>query len=162
MFREKYLIFRDLKKLVNPFSTSQERAEGALNANEESTSFNAKRIELTSQELHHPIVDTVKSVREALKSAFIDLPKAAARKVAGVATDVTTSAIAIPANIGRFAMDLLRLPPRILLIASDTLAEQTFGRISRIAKSIRERVHGIINGTGGAPALAADTGGGNF
>lgn len=159
MFKEHFLIFKEsvpVGKLFDPRSTAEERARSILNANEKSVPFNERRIELAAQELHHPIVNTVKSIREGLRSALIDLPKAIGKKAVGVVSDITTSAIALPANIGRLAMDLLRLPPRIALIVTDKLAEETFGRVSRIARSINEKVHSTLGslGSGEAHAMA--------
>lgn len=158
MFKEPRLIHKEsppVGKLINPLSTSQERADLVLNANTEASPYNTARVEAASKEFHHPITNAVASVRAALRSALIDLPQAAFKKTAGVVSDIATGAIAIPANIGRLAMDLLRLPPRMLLIGADQLAEQTFGRISRIAKSVNEKVHHTIDSIGGAHGAPA-------
>lgn len=160
MFHEPRLIFKEnlnLGKLIDPRSTSEERAGQVLNANPKSAPFNDKRVVAASKEFHHPITNAITSIRAALHSALIDLPQAAIKKTAKVATDITTGAVAIPANIGRFAMDLLRLPPRLGLIVMDKLAEGTFGRISAIAKSINEKVHHTIDsiGAGGAHSAMA-------
>lgn len=155
MFKEKHLIFLDkgeaIKTLLNPLGGSADRASNVLNANSEAAPFNTGRVEKASAEAQNPIMSTVKSVRSALSSALLDLPKAVATKTLGTASDIVTSAVALPANIGRWALDLARFVPRAVLIATDTLAEQTFGRISKMAKDVNDKVHATLGTT---PALA--------
>ncbi len=155
IFKEKYLVSLDkgeaLKTLLNPLGGSADRAGNVLNANSKAVPFNTGRVERANSEVQNPIMSTVKSIRSALSSALLDLPKAVVTKTLGTASDIVTSAVALPANIGRWALDLVRFVPRTVLIATDTLAEQTFGRISKIAKDVNEKVHGALGTT---PALA--------
>lgn len=137
MFREKFLIKLDAgqaKILLNPFSTPEERT-GVLNSNEESSSYNDERKEKAAEELQHPIRNIVQGIRGMLSRALSIIP----------------NGVGAAANLGKWVVDLARIIPRTVLVATDYAAEKTFGTVSRLAKKIEAKIKNTVEnfGTGG-------------
>ncbi len=150
MFREKRLLNLDanqVKTIANPLSSSEDRAGKVLNANSESAPYNDERVQAAAEETKNPIMNIVKGTRNLLANALWHWPKTGVKKVAGFTTDVATNAVAIPANLGRWVMDLVRLVPRTVLIATDYAAEKTFGNISRLCNKINGKIHDTLGTT---------------
>lgn len=150
MFREKFLIKLDAgqaKVLLNPLSTPEARTN-ILNSNEEAGSYNDERREKAAEELQHPIKDTIKGIREMLSRALSIIP----------------NGVGAAANLGKWVVDLARVIPRTVLIATDYVGEKTFGTISRLAKKteakIKDTVENFGTGNGGqsSPTAAAHGG----
>lgn len=145
MFKENFLIKIDTgdmaKKMLIPTSTAEERQRDVLSNVTTSGTYSVNRISAAAEEIQHPILNTVRSTRNMLASALWHLPIAGAKKVTGFTTDVVTNVVAIPANLGRWVMDLVSFVPRVALTVTDAVSEQTFGRISKIMKQINTRVH---------------------
>lgn len=148
MFKENFLIHIDAgdaaTKMLIPTSTAEERQRDVLSNTEVSGQYSADRVKAASEETQQPIMNTVRSIRNMLGAALWYLPIAGAKKVTGFATDLTTNAIALPANLGRWVMDLVSFVPRGALTVTDTVAEQTFGRISKVMKQINTKVHNSL------------------
>jgi hypothetical protein len=124
-------------------SGSKKRAETFSNP-QKAAGFSEERIKMASKEMQNPLLNIVQSVRSALKTVLWVVPKTTAQKTAGYTADIATSAIAAPANVGRWALDLTKIPSRLLIYLTDTVGEQTLGRISRIMNTINEKVHKVL------------------
>lgn len=149
-----------LKRAFSPNSVTR---TGLLNDNNESAPYNEARNKKVSEELHAPVRGLIHSTRTSvgnLLKGIISLPKKIAQGSIGFATDLVTAPVGLAANIGRYGMDLLRLPPRIALIATDHLSEKTFGKVSRMTKSFNAKIHEKLGtkpwgGYGAEPEAAA-------
>ncbi len=161
MFKENFLIKVDTgdmaKTMLNPASTAEERQSRVLSNVQTSGAYSVNRVSAAAEEVQHPILNTVRSTRNMLASALWHLPIAGVKKVTGFTTDVVTNVAAVPANLGRWVMDLVSFVPRVALTATDAVSEQTFGRISRLLKQTNAKVHKILGTepTSGRPEAAA-------
>lgn len=143
MFKENFLVF-GIKNLADPTKSPAERKAAEA---EEGRAFIEKRERMASEELQKPIRNTIETTRNAIGFTFLELPKRAAQKVLGYANDITFAVAAAPANIGRWAMDMLTLPGSVYTLVVSKLNEASFGRISRICKRVRDRIHQTIGST---------------
>ena len=152
MFKENRFVHvsgSEVAQVLNPLSTAEERNSKVFNSVNTASEWNQEQIERASEEVQQPIQGVMKSTRQALSTIFLKIPKKALKTVGAVGTDIATVAAAVPTNLGRWALDLLRLPPRLLVIATDTLSDKTFGALSRTIKHTNQRVHAAMGTTPG-------------
>lgn len=123
--------------VLNPFSSAETRA-GVLNDVKSSTDFNMGRQKYAKQEGGNPVVNIFKSTGNLIKETL------------GLGADLVTGAVAVPAHVGRWGMDVLRLIPRTALIVTDIVSEKTFGLVSRGCRSINEKIHKTLGTRRGA------------
>lgn len=169
-FRENRLIFDVSGRLGKIFSPSGLTRTQTLNDNSTAGPFNEGRIDAASREMQTPLSDAInatKSSIDEIKPIPKNIFKTATKLIAGaitmpiaavggaatklvqgtakIATHVVTAPIGLAGNVLRAGADVFRLPPRAILIAFDMLAEGV-GKISTIARSVREAAIGKIDG----------------
>ncbi|MFA6305161.1 MAG: hypothetical protein WC651_00320 [Candidatus Gracilibacteria bacterium] len=132
-----------LKPFANPIASGANRA-AVLNANEASTPWNTSRIDAAKKEMSPEIKTTIGLVRESLAKVILGI-KMAIKMPLKLTNEIVTNVAALPVNIGRWALDILRFPPRILVTATDILAEKTFGNLSKGIANIRSGVHSRLD-----------------
>lgn len=148
MFKENFLIKVSTgdaaKKMLIPTSTAEERQRDVLSDLETSSNWSKERTAAAAEETQHPILNLVRGTRNMIANTLWHWPKHGAKKITGYATDVTTNVAAVPANLGRWVMDLVSFVPRLTLTVTDTVTEQTFGRVSKVLKQINTKVHSVL------------------
>ncbi len=132
-----------LKTMLNPFGSSQKRAEEILNNNAISGPYNSERVHFASLESQTPITDIVKSIKSGITDTLSGIKNIFKRTV-GLGSDIITGAVAAPINICRWAIDQLALIPVITLTGINYVNENTFGRISRISQSVNHKIHNTL------------------
>lgn len=168
-FRENRLIFDASGRLGKIFSPSGLTRTKTLNDNSTAGPFNEGRIDAASREMQTPLKDAIEATKSSIdeikpipKNIFktatkllagaVTMPIAAVggaatklvQGTAKIATHAVTAPIGFAGNVLRYSADLMRLPPRAILITVDMLAEGV-GKISAIARSIREAAIGKID-----------------
>jgi len=132
-----------LKPFANPFKSGKGRA-GVLNANESSSPWNIARSAEAAKEMSPEIGTTISLVKESIAKAVLGI-KTAVKMPLKITNEIVTNIAALPANLGRWALDILRMPPRMLVIGTDLLAEKTFGKISKTIANVRQSIHTKID-----------------
>ncbi|MCK9186235.1 hypothetical protein M0P48_02235 [Candidatus Gracilibacteria bacterium] len=132
-----------LKPFANPFASGDVRAK-VLNANESSTPWNIARQAEAKKEMTPEIKATVGLVRESIAKTILGI-KNVVKMPLKIANEIVTNVIALPINLGRWALDIVRLPPRLLAVVTDQLAEKTFGKASKAIADVRKGVHSRID-----------------
>lgn len=100
----------------------------------EAFDWNVKRVEAAKKEFRNPIKGLLASIRDNVLGVL--------RGTGKFATDLVTHPLAAVANAGRWALDVTtKLPARVAIATSDIVSENTFGRISRFIRAIREKIH---------------------
>jgi len=106
----------------------------ALNDQFASFSFNRGRQTAAEKETQNPIKDLITGVKNGISKIFGGAVE--------TVTDFGTSAVATVSNAGRWAWDTITKPvTRAAIAISDLGGEKTFGKISGMMRSIRERIH---------------------
>lgn len=132
-----------LKPFANPFKSGKGRA-GVLNANESSSPWNVARSAEAAKEMSPEIGTTISLVKESIAKVILGI-KTAVKMPLKITNEIVTNVAALPVNLGRWALDLLRFPPRMLVIGTDMLAEKTFGKASQAVSNIRKGIHHQID-----------------
>ncbi len=132
-----------LAPFANPFKAGGDRA-GVLNANESSSPWNTKRLSEAKKEMSPEIGTTINLVKESIAKVILGI-KTAVKMPLKITNEIATNIAALPLNIGRWALDILRMPPRMLVIGTDVLAEKTFGKASQAVANIRSGIHKQID-----------------
>ncbi len=168
-FRENRLIFKDSGRLAKIFTGDSSTRTNTLNDNATAGPFNEGRQAAVEKEMQSPLRDAITATKSSIedikpipKNIFktttgliagaVTMPVGAiggaATKIvqgtAKTAVHLVTNPIGFAGNILRYGADLLRLPPRAVLIATDMFAEG-IGKISAIARSVREAIIGKID-----------------
>jgi hypothetical protein len=113
----------------------------ALNDQIASFGFNRDRQAFAEKETQTPIKDLITGVKDGVLNIL--------RGTGKLATDLVTSPIATVANAGRWAWDVVTKPiSRIVIATSDTVGEKTFGKVSGLMRSIKEKVHNLLTPSG--------------
>ncbi len=133
-----------LKPFANPLKSGKDRAGKVLNSNESSSPWNTKRSAEAAKEMSPEIGTTVSLIRESIAKIVLGL-KTAVKMPLKITNEIVTNIAALPVNLGRWALDILRMPPRMLVIGTDLLAEKTFGKASQAIANIRKGIHNQID-----------------
>lgn len=115
------------------------RAE-AMHNQQTSAEWNNAHLEAAKNQFQNPISGLLGSVRDRVKGFLKGTVK--------LGTDLITHPIAAVANYSQLAWDIVtKAPSRVALAASDTVSKGIFGRISRLARSSKEKVHNAMDST---------------
>ena len=134
------------REILDPTFPSKDRNERNFHNKTTSGEWNDEHVEAAAEELQKPLMQIVKSARDSMAGVYLGTKNLVKDTVTGtlsLASNTVTGAIAAPFKFGRWALDLLKIPP-VLLIASTGAVARTAGYPSKWMRKTNEKVHKII------------------